>query len=103
MLEGHKVEVIATLKANGENTQISYVPSLDAWSIASKNVGMIVRNADDIQKYESKNGLRYSYAVLFAKCWFTLISEFKKKDLESLKNDFANRTFVGEYIGNPAC
>lgn len=36
MLEGHKVEVIATLKANGENTQISYVPAIDAWSIASK-------------------------------------------------------------------
>ena len=48
MLEGHKVEVITTLKANGENTQISYIPALDAWSIASKNVGMIVRNVDDI-------------------------------------------------------
>ena len=103
ILEGHKVEVITTLKANGENTQISYVPSLDAWSIASKNVGMIVRNPDDIQKYESKNTMRYSYAVMFARCWFALISELKKKDLENLKQDFANRTYVGEYIGNPAC
>jgi hypothetical protein len=32
-----------------------------------------------------------------------LISQFKKKDLENLKADFAGRTFVGEYIGNPAC
>jgi len=58
---------------------------------------------DDVQKYEGKNAIRYSYAVLFAKCWFTLISELKKKDLENLKSDFAGRTFVGEYIGNPAC
>ncbi len=64
---------------------------------------MIVRNAEDIQKYENKNAMRYSYAVMFAKCWFALISEFKKKDLENLKQDFANRTYVGEYIGNQAC
>ncbi len=38
-----------------------------------------------------------------ARCWFELISEFKKKDMENLKQDFGNRTFVGEYIGHPDC
>ncbi len=85
MLEGHKVEAVRMLKANGENTQISYVPEIDAWAIASKNVGLIARNMEDVQKYEGKNAMRYSFAVLFAKCWFTQISEFKKKDLENLK------------------
>lgn len=61
------------------------MPEIDAWAIASKNVGLIARNLEDVQKYEGKNALRYSFAVMFAKCWFTLISEFKKKDIESLK------------------
>jgi hypothetical protein len=48
MLEGHKVEAVRMLKANGENTQISYVPEIDAWAIASKNVGLIARNLEDV-------------------------------------------------------
>ena len=91
------------LKANGENCQISYIQELDAWIIASKNVGLIARNEADIELYAKKNGLRYSFASMMAKCWFTLISSFKRKELENLKTDFSGRTFVGEYIGNPAC
>ena len=56
-----------------------------------------------MELYTRKNALRYSFAVLMAKCWFQLISEFGAKDLAAMKKDFANRTFVGEYIGNPAC
>lgn len=44
MLEGHKVEVVKTLKANGENCQISWNPDADAWIIASKNVALIARD-----------------------------------------------------------
>lgn len=103
LAEGHRVEVIRTLKANGENCQISYVAQLDAWVIASKNVALIARNAEDVSLYEGKNAMRYSFASLMARCWFTLISEFKKKDLDNLKQDFTGRTFIGEYIGHPDC
>jgi hypothetical protein len=47
--------------------------------------------------------MRYSFASLMAKCWFNLISEFKKKDMDNLKADFNGRTFVGEFIGHPDC
>jgi len=103
LVEGHRVEAVRMLKANGENCQISYVSQLDAWVIASKNVGLIARNADDVAQYEGKNAMRYSFASLMARCWFTLISEFKKKDMDNLKQDFSGRTFVGEYIGHPDC
>lgn len=100
--EGHKVEVLKTLKANGENTQISYNPDLDTFIIASKNVGLLARDEKDLELYPPK-ALRYNFAYLMAKCWFTLISEFKKKDLEALKKDMTHRTFIGEYIGNIEC
>jgi hypothetical protein len=102
ILEGHKVEVLKTLKANGENVQISFNPDADAWIIASKNVGIVAREVTDLDLYPLKN-IRYSFASLMARCWFTMISELKKKDMDSLKADASNRTFIGEYIGNIDC
>jgi len=102
IVEGHKVEIIKSLKANGENTQISYNPDLDTFIIASKNVGLLARDEKDLDLYPPK-AIRYNFSYLMAKCWFTLISELKKKDLEALKKDMAHRTFVGEYIGNIQC
>jgi hypothetical protein len=66
-------------------------------------VALIARNTDDVALYENKNAMRYSFASLMARCWFNLISEFKKKDLDNLKSDFSGRTFVGEFIGHPDC
>jgi hypothetical protein len=103
MLDGSKVEIIKMLKANGENCQVSYVPDIDAWCIASKNVGLIARNESDVELYTKKNAVRYSFSAMMATCWFRHISKLKKKELDTLKNDFAGRTFVGEYIGNPDC
>jgi hypothetical protein len=42
------VEVIKTLKANGENAQISYNPDVKAWVISSKNIGLVARKREDI-------------------------------------------------------
>jgi hypothetical protein len=104
MVEGHKVEAVKMLKANGENCQISYVPEVDVWVISSKNVALIARTVEDVALYEKgKNNGRFEFASLIARCWFSLISEVKKKELEDLKKDFSNRTLVGEYIGNPDC
>ena len=77
LLEGHKVEVIKTLKANGENVQISYLADLGAWIIASKNVGLIARDVEDLELYQQR--VRYNFAYLMARCWFTMISELTKK------------------------
>ena len=65
LLEGHKVEVLKTLKANGENCQISYNPDIKAWVIASKNVGLVARDIVDLDLYPPKS-LRYNFASLMA-------------------------------------
>ena len=49
MLSGNKVEIVKTLKANGENAQISFNSRADAWVIASKNVGLVARKKEDLQ------------------------------------------------------
>jgi hypothetical protein len=43
MLEGHEVEVLKTLKANGENVQVSWNAETKAWVICSKNVALVAR------------------------------------------------------------
>lgn len=83
LLDGHKVEVVTTLKANGENMQVSWNPEVKAWLIASKNVSIVAADEKDLDLYPT-NG-RYSFAGLMAACWFREISHFKKKDLDQLK------------------
>ena len=103
MLSGHAIEVLKTLKANGENTQISYIKEYDMWIVASKNVSIALRKESDIECYidESADKSRYSFAKLMAKKWFEKVSELEKEGLLSgLKEDIDGKTMVGEYIGN---
>ena len=44
LLAGNKVEVLKTLKANGENVQVSWNDDAQAWVICSKNVALIAQN-----------------------------------------------------------
>lgn len=53
LLEGSKVEVIKTLKANGENCQISWSPDLNAFVIASKNVSLVASSIEDVDLYKA--------------------------------------------------
>lgn len=59
---GHKVEVIKTLKANGENAQISYSSKYDSWVFCSKNVALLAKNKDDVLKYQGHSNQRYAFA-----------------------------------------
>ena len=52
--EGHKVEVLKTLKANGENVQVSWNKRVQAWVVCSKNVGLIAQTRQHV------NGNAYS-------------------------------------------
>lgn len=103
LVEGHRVEAIKTLKANGENCQVSYVSEIDAWVISSKNVGLVARTIEDVDLYQKRNSLRYSFSSMMARCWFNTIASFKKKDLQTLKQDFTEHTFIGEFVGNEGC
>ena len=103
-LQGHKVEIVKSLKANGENTQISYSKELDSWVIASKNVSVFARTERDLELYP-KSKTRYNFAIMMAETWFDIINNgtLNKREVEELKKELSNRTLVGEYIGNPSC
>lgn len=83
ILEGHKIEVVKTLKANGENCQVSWNPEAEAWIVASKNVALVARDEEDLIKYTTgQKTTRYTFSVLMAHCWFKLLSHLSKKDLQ---------------------
>jgi hypothetical protein len=68
--QGHQVEVLKTLKANGENVQVSYSAETESWVVCSKNVAILVRNRDDVKKYENGAGAtRCSFAREMAYVW----------------------------------
>lgn len=102
--EGYKVEVLKTLKANGENVQISYIQdsygdtNLNCWTICSKNVGILVRSVEDVKLFEGEE--RYSFACEMAKVWFKQLSQFTPEQTQQLLADLNGRTMVGEYIGS---
>ena len=97
-LSGCPVEVIKTLKANGENAQISWCTDLSAWVVASKNVGIVVRHRDDIASY-SKD--KYGFAMEIGLVWMDKVDSMSEKGLlEQFKKELGNKTLVGEYIGN---
>ena len=50
--QGDKIEVLKTLKANGENMQVSWSGETESWVVASKNVAMLVRDEGDIVSYK---------------------------------------------------
>ncbi len=45
------VDIVATRKINGENAQISYLPALDCWVVASKNVSLCARTEADVKSF----------------------------------------------------
>lgn len=100
ILEGNSVEVVKTLKANGENAQISWSPDAKCWVIASKNVAMLAEDVTNLElkEYQKK---RYDYALLIAREWFSILSKLSLEQLKDLKHDLSGFTLVGEYVGNP--
>ena len=101
LAEGGQVEVLKTLKANGENVQVSYSAETQGWVITSKNVAILIRNRDDIKKYEncSDKG-RFGFATEMAHVWLDKLDTFDAHKKESIKLDLAGNTMVGEYIGS---
>jgi hypothetical protein len=75
---------LKTLKANGENFQVSWSSDATCWVIASKNVSLLAENEKQVDSIEYQKK-RYDYAVLLAKEWFSIIKKMTLKKLEELK------------------
>lgn len=67
ILDGHRVQVFKTLKANGENVQVSWNQELGVWVICSKNVALIAKKREDINLYTDS---RFQFAKEMAHVWF---------------------------------
>ena len=70
---GKTIEVVKTLKVNGENAQISYNKNLDIWTVCSKNVGLVAKSKVDLAKY-SKND-RHSFSWEIGWVWFDIFDQ----------------------------
>ena len=44
IFEGQRIEVLKTLKANGENVQVSWCSAVQSWCICSKNVALLAQS-----------------------------------------------------------
>lgn len=93
------VTVVETNKANGENSQISWVAEVGSWCIASKNVAMLLRTVEDVTLYI---GDRFHYAELIAREWFSLLKRMKDDKIDAIKECLRDHTLIGEYVGNPS-
>lgn len=69
--QGLRVEVFKTLKANGENVQVSYSKEAKAWVICSKNVAILCNTIEQAEAYKTMPmSDRYSFAIEMAQAWF---------------------------------
>lgn len=60
---------------------------------------MILRTRNDIAKYDS---VRYNYSAEIAEVWFDIVEKIQKDgNLKEFKQEIANTTLIGEYIGSP--
>ena len=105
----NSISIYKLLKANGENAQISYNPLIQKWVIASKNVALICSCINDLYEnyeplYKNNNNkikpTRYNIAFQIALCWFDILEQKTKDEIEEIKSEMTNKTFCGEYCGN---
>jgi hypothetical protein len=92
------ITILKTVKANGENVQISYVKDLECWSVSSKNVCLIARQPDEVDSLYTSD--RFHFAKLMAHAWFDILSALPGKIQTSLKEKLSAKTLIGEYVGN---
>ncbi|KAL4464080.1 hypothetical protein ABPG74_006017 [Tetrahymena malaccensis] len=93
-----KVHLYNLFKENGEHCQISYLKRFDMWLIASKNVTILVKQREDAERNYHK--LRYYWAKLISDEWFNILDRMTSQQIQQLKEQMQNLTFVGEHCGN---
>ena len=101
-MEGKQVEVVRSLKTNGDGACLSWEPRLSAWVITSQNVSILARTEQDVKTLYPEQ-TRYFLARKIALCWLRRVNQIKKSGankLQALKEDLSRFVFVGDFIGN---
>jgi hypothetical protein len=83
-----KIEVISFLKPNGDSCMFSYLPSEGLYLIASRNLALLVKDAEDLAKTDIRNQWLKQIGVKF----------FKNLNKQAAEVILAHQTVVGEYL-----
>lgn len=98
----YAVELIKTVKANGENAQVSWCSFLKYWVICSKNVSLVAEKREDLNYYYQLTATRYKYSLEIAEVWFDFVERLEMNshdDVEMFKKEMSEMTLVGELCG----
>lgn len=101
-MEGSKVEVVRSLKSNGDGAHITWSTILNAWVVSSQNVSIVARNEKEVKTLYPEQ-TRYFLARKIALCWMRKVRAIEQNDaakMDALKSDLAEHVFIGDFIGN---
>ena len=99
LMEGAQVELISSLKTNGDCAHLTWSTELDAWVITSQNVSIVAKNEKEVKTLYPEQ-TRYFLARKIALCWMRKLKSLSQERLDALKSDLAECVFVGDFIGN---
>ncbi len=66
--------------------------------IGSKHVALLARTLKDIKDFYPEES-RYFIARSIAICWFNQITHLSPAKLQSLKDELADKTIIGDFVG----
>jgi hypothetical protein len=72
LMEGSKVEVLRSLKTNGDSAYITWCEPLNVWAITSQNVSLLAGNEKDVKTHYPEQS-RYYLSRKIALCWLRKI------------------------------
>ena len=100
LMQGDKVQVLRSLKTNGDGAQITWCAKLGAWCISTQNVSLLARSEKDVKTHYPEQS-RYYLSRKVALCWFRKVKQIEKSGkLDALKIDLTDKVFVGDFVGN---
>ena len=102
LMEGAKVEVLRSLKTNGDGAHVTWSTILNAWVVTSQNVSIVARDEREVKTCYPEQ-TRYFLARKIALCWMRKIKAIEQNDagkMDALKSDLAEHVFIGDFIGN---
>ena len=77
LMEGAKVEVVRSLKTNGDGAHVTWSTILNAWVITSQNVSIVARNEREVKTLYPEQ-TRYFLARKIALCWMRKIKAIEQ-------------------------
>lgn len=99
LLQGNTIELRKHVLMDGHEAQVSWSQHLKAWVIATKNVSLVARALTDVTLLYPEQS-RFKVTRQIALCWFKKLESFSSAQLNALKAEMQDKTFIGVYVGS---